>query len=461
MNFSMRRMRARFTLIKGKAKLVVTFILCTALVLLVDHFLGLIAVILEKDFESDFSYPLDVDNFPALIENFRNGDPVEFEPINRLYSRPKFLEKADSSCDEFKLMLIMIKSAPRNLKRRNVIRSTWGHPQYLKNISNLIRTNKLVTSSNRISIPKNHQEPNAVFKLVFLIGLISDEENDKLDVDSNDDDGALGVGELSKSLKDTLPQDGVTEKQQLEKKLRLESTRYKDIVRIDTLDSYSNNTFKTMMGIRWASEVCTDFEYALVVDDDMFINFRNLLLFIESPATYPDGEAEDSDSEPVGQIVDANRLFAGKVLFTKPIRQRIGSYSKWHLSLEEYPYNYFPRYMPAAAVVMSKQVVEDFYYASYYTKHFRFDDVFLGIMAYKMNIIPFSCSYFYVCHTDGGKCPGNIPPKKKRFIDGSEEDNNSEELTVVEQMEHVIAKHGLNSDQLIDLWRELTLFGRI
>ncbi|ODM96501.1 Beta-1,3-galactosyltransferase brn [Orchesella cincta] len=417
-------------------------------------------VILEKDFESDFSYPLDVDNFPALIENFRNGDPVEFEPINRLYSRPKFLEKADSSCDDFQLMLIMIKSAPQNIKRRNVIRSTWGHPQYLKNISNLIRTNKLVTNSNRLSLPKNHQEPNAVFKLVFLIGLISDDENDKLVVESDVDNVAQVAVDTSKSLKDTLPQDGVTEKQQLERKIRKESKAHKDIVRIDTVDSYSNNTFKTMMGIRWASEICTDFEYALLVDDDMYISIKNLLLFIESPATYPDGYAEDSDSETIGQIVDANRLFAGKVLFTKPIRQRIGSYSKWYLSLEEYPYNYFPRYMPAAAVIMSKQVVEDFYYASYYTKHFRFDDVFLGIMAYKMNIIPFSCSYFYVCHTEGGKCPG-ILTKKKRAADGSYEEDEVEELTLVEQMEHVIAKHGLNPDQLTDLWRELTLSGRI
>lgn len=138
----------------------------------------------------------------------------------------------------------------------------------------------------------------------------------------------------------------------------------------------------------------------------------------------------------------------------------LGASSKWHLSLDEYPYNHFPRYLPAGAIVMSKQVVEDFYYASYYTKHFRFDDVFLGIMAYKMNIIPFSCSYFHVCHSEDGKCPGLVIAKRQ-VLDGSIEDETSEDLSVIEQMEHVIARHGVSPEQLIDIWRELTLSGRI
>lgn len=126
--------------------------------------------------------------------------------------------------------------------------------------------------------------------------------------------------------------------------------------------------------------------------------------------------------------------------------------------------------MPAAAIVMSKQVVEDFYYASYYTKHFRFDDIFLGIMAYKMNIIPYSCSYFHVCHTEDGKCPGLVSGTQNRnrgLFEGpsssSYEDPNSysEDLSLAEQMEHVIARHGLKPGQLIDLWRELTLAGKI
>lgn len=117
--------------------------------------------------------------------------------------------------------------------------------------------------------------------------------------------------------------------------------------------------------------------------------------------------------------------------------------------------------MPTGALVMSKQVVEDFYYASYYTKHFRFDDIYLGIMAHKMNIIPFSCSYFHVCHNADGKCASLVTSRQrsKGYFEGPDEEE-EEDLTVAEQMEHVIARHGLSPQQLLDLWRELTLSGR-
>lgn len=267
----------------------------------------------------------------------RNGETVDYEPINRLYTKPKFLERGDSKCEDFQLMVILVKSAPSNFKRRSAIRSTWGNPNYLRNISNLIRARKLVTSSNNnrfaLPNPKKQHEPNVYFKLVFLVGLVptkDEEESSKkmFPVDS--------TGEVEKSQETLRANDKFSNKNAAREKIRKkieddiksESASYKDIVRIETVDTYINNTFKTMMGIRWANEICTDFEYALLVDDDMYISIKNLLIFLESPGTYPDGEPEDPDSELIGkQIVDANRLYAGKVLFTKPIRQRIGKFS--------------------------------------------------------------------------------------------------------------------------------------
>lgn len=300
-----------------------------------DYCLGIISIFLEKDFETEFSYPLDIENFPALIENFRNGEAVDYEPINRQYSKPRFLEKADSSCDDFHFLLIItVKSAPSNFKNRNAIRSTWGNPQYLKNISNFIKSKKMTTSStsNKNVLPRQRtREPKTFFKLVFLVGLIpnqdSDDNSQKIVLPKNSDDSEAQVNDLSNS-KDTLESHsrhaGGGIKGKLEEDINNESALYKDIVRIETIDSYTNNTFKTMMAIRFLEEICTDYEYALLVDDDMYMSVKNLLTFLESPATYPDGETETSGSDTIGQIVDANRLFAGKVIFNKPIRQRIG-----------------------------------------------------------------------------------------------------------------------------------------
>jgi len=105
--------------------------------------------------------------------------------------------------------------------------------------------------------------------------------------------------------------------------------------------------------------------------------------------------------------------------------------------------------MPAAAVLMSKAVVQDFYFASYYTQHFRFDDIFLAILAHKMKITPLSSNYFHVCHTADGKCP--------------DKDNDSEILNRKGQnsMENVIARHGLSGPkELIQLWEEQSSAGK-
>lgn len=262
---------------------------------------------------------------------------MEFDPVNRLYSHPRFLEKADASCDTFQLMVILVKSAPTNFKQRNAIRSTWGHPQYLRNISNLLRAKKLVTNSNNNRFShtssRHSQEPNIYFKLVFLVGLLSSEEDAQSSLVKNEKGSIHKIEAKTETDTSQISINQIREnaalRRRLEEDIRKEMSVHKDIVRIETVDTYTNNTFKTMMGIRWASEICTDFEYALLVDDDMYISIKNLLLFLESPASYPDGEADDSDSESVGQIVDANRLFAGKVLFTKPIRQRIGEKQKF------------------------------------------------------------------------------------------------------------------------------------
>jgi len=62
--------------------------------------------------------------------------------------------------------------------------------------------------------------------------------------------------------------------------------------------------------------------------------------------------------------------------------------------LSEYPYNYYPPYVPAGAMLMSKLTVQDIYYASYFTKPYRFDDIYVAILAKKMGIEPFHSEWF-------------------------------------------------------------------
>ncbi|KAG7197527.1 hypothetical protein KM043_017640 [Ampulex compressa] len=91
------------------------------------------------------------------------------------------------------------------------------------------------------------------------------------------------------------------------------------------------------------------------------------------------------------------KLFAGFVFISSPHRHRS---SKWYVSLKEYPYHLWPPYITAGAYILSKDALLDMYYTSLYTKHFQFDDIFLGLVAKKANIEPFHCEEFHFYKKD-------------------------------------------------------------
>ena len=69
--------------------------------------------------------------------------------------------------------------------------------------------------------------------------------------------------------------------------IQAEATKYKDIVQGDFLDTYFNNTLKSMMGLRWAAEQCPTARFYFFVDDDYYVSTRNVLRFLRNPVNYP------------------------------------------------------------------------------------------------------------------------------------------------------------------------------
>lgn len=55
----------------------------------------------------------------------------------------------------------------------------------------------------------------------------------------------------------------------------------------------------------------------------------------------------------------------------------------------------WPPYITAGAYILSREALFKMYCVSLYTKHFRFDDIYLGIVALKAQIDPFHCEEFY------------------------------------------------------------------
>lgn len=83
-----------------------------------------------------------------------------------------------------------------------------------------------------------------------------------------------------------------------------------------------------------------------------------------------------------------DKLYAGHEYQSKgPHRHR---FSKWFIPMSEYPYSKYPPYIVGNFCLMTPKSLQIFYQASKVIKPFIFDDVYLGIIAFVMEIKPVS-----------------------------------------------------------------------
>lgn len=145
-----------------------------------------------------------------------------------------------------------------------------------------------------------------------------------------------------------------------------EHENHLDIIQGSFKDKYTYNTYKTILAFQWVSKHCSNADYVFFLDDDMYFSKRNLVKYLMT-------------LDPVVQ----KRLYTGHVSMPYPVRVRN---SKLYLSLEDYPFDRVPPNIYAGAYLMSIENVLDIAIGMNYTKMFRLDDVYLGIIATKLNI---------------------------------------------------------------------------
>nr|CAH7728160.1 unnamed protein product [Callosobruchus chinensis] len=313
------------------------FLLVITLILILYIF-GVFHHPFEVNFYDEFHYPYDGD-IEVFLEKLKLNITPDVKPINsynyKFYKNPSY---KCSNVENLRLV-ILVKSSPENFDQRIAIRSTWGFERRFSDVE--IRT-------------------------VFLLG---QKNNMKLQQSINE-----------------------------------ESERFSDVVQGNFTDSYHNNTFKTMMGIEWASKYCSKANFYMIVDDDYYVSTKNVLRFIRYPTNYPQYLIDPMANiktllkqRNIQQLYDLElpddaRLYGGYVFVSSPHRHMT---SKWYVSLKEYPYHLWPPYVTGGATVFSKSALIDMYYSSFYTKHFRFDDIYVGLLAYKAKIEPCHCNEFY------------------------------------------------------------------
>lgn len=135
-------------------------------------------------------------------------------------------------------IFIAVVSAPDNFEKRNTIRATW----------------------------KKHLKKDVV------VGLME----------------VAGFAFLMGNTKDVRVQDAIEQ----------ENRNHSDIIQLNMMDSYENLTLKTVSILDWVVDYCPRVQFVLKVDDDVYVNVRNLAATI--------GALRPSDKSIYGRLIGGN-----------------------------------------------------------------------------------------------------------------------------------------------------------
>lgn len=333
------------------------------LILILFYIFGVFFLPFELDFDTNFHYPLHTNNFRYLIEAAKKQNfDEDFLPINnysylyQLNPAKKCLRPDQNGSIKNSLypttILLVVKSATCNFILRSIIRQSWGNENRFSDVN--IRT-------------------------VFMLGNCT-----KNCPNSFLNNPSLMLSRKTNQFRSLLINNQTLNCQQL---IEIENEFYGDIVQANFIDSYYNNTLKTMASLQWTVKYCSWIPFFLFVDDDYYVSIKNLLKYLKKPLIDANNEnkmIEDDSNDELSNLEFGQPLFTG-FLFSRSRPQRHLP-SKWFVKLEEYPYNRYPPYITGGCYLVNNQTLIDLYYASLFTKPFKYDDIYLGILANKLKI---------------------------------------------------------------------------
>ena len=145
----------------------------------------------------------------------------------------------------------------------------------------------------------------------------------------------------------------------IQKIIEQESRNFGDIVQADFLDTYNNLTYKSLVGLRWATTYCPEAKYVLKIDDDTFVNMFALLGRLEQDLL---NSAFYSDLK-----IFCRAVFHDKV-------QRTG---KWAVRESKFRQAYYPPYCSGPAYVLSMALASQIVSDSLHVPFFHLEDVYV------------------------------------------------------------------------------------
>ena len=143
-----------------------------------------------------------------------------------------------------------------------------------------------------------------------------------------------------------------------------ESDLFRDIIKEDFADVYSNLTYKTMMGFKWAVTKCGVTKAVLKTDDDMYINVPNVLDIVRNNFSL-------LQTNVVGHCVQR----------TDPVRN---PKSKWFTSIKSYPRKFYPGFCSGTGYLTSINVAQKVFEISPHVPFFHLEDVYVALCVQKL-----------------------------------------------------------------------------
>lgn len=152
--------------------------------------------------------------------------------------------------------------------------------------------------------------------------------------------------------------------------LSSELVAFNDLLFYPDEDAYMRLTWKVMWSMDWMLD-SYNFRYLLLLDDDCFVDMRLVMDYI--------------------RVAPRERLYAGRVAYKKPKVQR-DHHSKWFVNSSVYSHTFYPPYPWGAGLFLSHDVVvKTLDMANAWQKHsdwFGIDDAFMGILMNDSGITP-------------------------------------------------------------------------
>ncbi|XP_069466352.1 UDP-GlcNAc:betaGal beta-1,3-N-acetylglucosaminyltransferase 7-like [Ambystoma mexicanum] len=161
----------------------------------------------------------------------------------------------------------------------------------------------------------------------------------------------------------------------LQRLIQQEDQIHRDILQWDFMDTFFNLTLKEVNFLKWFHIYCPSVEFIFKGDDDIFVQTRNVLDFLDFQKEEP----------------NLANLFVGDII-TKaaPIRNKR---SKYYIPREVYAGSY-PLYAGGGGFLMASSLAKRLLPASEKIQLFPIDDVFLGMCLRAVGVQPKAHSGF-------------------------------------------------------------------